>query len=137
MMQEALLDTDILNEVLKQRNANVVQKAGDYLAQHQQFAFSSMSWYEILRGLRFKKATRQLTNLTTFCDHSIIYPISDAVLERACDLWVEGETAGHPHHDADLIIAATALEHGCVLVTGNTRHFSWIPGLTIEDWRQP
>jgi hypothetical protein len=43
----------------------------------------------------------------------------------------------HPHADADVLIAATALEHGRVLVTGNTAHFSWIPGLAIEDWRQP
>jgi hypothetical protein len=24
-----------------------------------------------------------------------------------------------------------------VLVTGNSVHFSWIPGLTLEDWRTP
>jgi hypothetical protein len=34
-----------------------------------------------------------------------------------------------------LIIAATALETGRALVTGNTAHFGWIPALTIEDWR--
>ena len=34
------------------------------------------------------------------------------------------------------IIAATALEHKRVLVTGNTAHFSWVPGLRVEDWRQ-
>jgi len=40
-----------------------------------------------------------------------------------------------PHGDADLIIAATALETGRVLVTGNTAHYSWIPGLTLDDRR--
>jgi predicted nucleic acid-binding protein len=34
-----------------------------------------------------------------------------------------------------LIIAATALETGRVLVTGNTAHYAWISGLTLEDWR--
>ncbi len=96
-----------------------------------------MTWYEVLRGLKAKQATRQLATFTTFCNHSIVYPLSDAILERASDLWLEGETGGHPHRDADLIIAATALEHGRVLVTGNTRDFVWIPGLTVEDWRQP
>lgn len=28
---------------------------------------------------------------------------------------------------------ATALEHGYVLGTGNASHFSWIPGLTLDD----
>ena len=53
------------------------------------------------------------------------------------DLWATARTAGLPRNDADLIIAATALEHGRHLVTGNAAHFSWIPHLIIEDWRQP
>jgi predicted nucleic acid-binding protein len=37
--------------------------------------------------------------------------------------------------DADLIIAATAMEHRRVLVSGNTDHFAWIPGLVLDNWR--
>lgn len=36
--------------------------------------------------------------------------------------------------DMDALIAATALVHGRVLVTGNTRHFERVPGLRIVDW---
>lgn len=64
-------------------------------------------------------------------------PLTDAIFNRAEDLWVLARKGGHPHGDADLIIAATALEHGRVLVTGNTAHFAWVPGLRLEDWRQP
>jgi hypothetical protein len=42
-MPLSLLDTDILNEVLKQKNAIVVGHAAAYLAQHGQFAISSIS----------------------------------------------------------------------------------------------
>jgi predicted nucleic acid-binding protein len=59
------------------------------------------------------------------------------VLERASDLWVIGRRQGLAPKDADLIIAATALEHGRELATGNAPHFVWIPGLTLADWRQP
>jgi predicted nucleic acid-binding protein len=34
----------------------------------------------------------------------------------------------------DLRIAATALANNLVVVTSNARHFSWITGLTLEDW---
>jgi predicted nucleic acid-binding protein len=49
-MDLALLDTDTLNEVLKQRNSEVIRHSADYLQQHGQFALSSMSRYELLRG---------------------------------------------------------------------------------------
>jgi len=44
------------------------------------------------------------------------------------------EAAGTPIGLADLLIAATARRHGCTLVTHNTREFSRVPGLLIEDW---
>lgn len=34
------------------------------------------------------------------------------VLMRAADLWAEARRLGHPRNDADIIIAATALEEG-------------------------
>lgn len=34
----------------------------------------------------------------------------------------------------DLKIAATALVHGAVLLSGNLRHFRRVPGLRVEDW---
>lgn len=136
-MDLALLDTDILSEVIKLRNANVTRKALAYSRLHLQLAFSSMSRYEVVRGYRDQNATTQLSRFAIFCQHAMILPVTDAVFERAADLWVAARRGGHPHGDADLIIAATALDSGRTLVTGNMAHFTWIPGLPIEDWRQP
>ncbi len=36
----------------------------------------------------------------------------------------------------DMLIAATALAYGAVLVTGNTREFERIPGLDLESWHE-
>lgn len=41
---------------------------------------------------------------------------------------------GTPIEEADLMIASIALAHEAVLVTGNTRHFSRVPGLRLENW---
>ena len=136
-MAVSLLDTDALSEILKQKHPVVLLRAGVYLRQYQQFAFSAMTRYEIVRGLKEKGATRQLQKFATFCQHSLILGITDPILDRAAELWVMACRAGLPRNDADLIIAATALENGGNLATGNTAHFSWIPGLQVEDWRQP
>jgi predicted nucleic acid-binding protein len=134
-MDPSLLDTDMLNEVLKRKNPNVVRHAADYLAQHGQFEFSAMTWYEVLRGLLEKNAVRQLAQFRVFCQSSVILTVTNDVLENAARLWTEGRKRGLSPKDADLVIAATALENGRSLVTGNTSHFSWIPGLQLENWR--
>jgi len=37
----------------------------------------------------------------------------------------------------DILIAATAMHHGCNVVTGNIRHFGRIEGLRVENWFEP
>ena len=44
------------------------------------------------------------------------------------------EQAGTPIGEMDLLLAATAVNRGLTLVTHNVRHFSRIPGLSVEDW---
>lgn len=136
-MDEALLDTDILNEVLKQKNSHVARHAADYLAQHQQLAISSITWYEVLRGLLEKNAATQLAQFDAFTRNTLLLPVTDDILGRAAHLWVEGRKQGLAPKDAHLLIAASALDNGRTLVTGNTAHFSWIAGLTLTNWRDP
>jgi tRNA(fMet)-specific endonuclease VapC len=37
----------------------------------------------------------------------------------------------------DLLVAATALEHGLSLVSHNLQHFSRVPSLSVIDWMVP
>jgi tRNA(fMet)-specific endonuclease VapC len=134
-MPPALLDTDILSELLKRRNPSVQQKALLYTAQHGQLAFSAITRYEVCRGYKAQKATTQFARFRTFCANSLILPVTDPIFDRAADYWANAYQTGQSRADTDLIIAATATESGRVLVTGNASHFSWIPGLVIEDWR--
>lgn len=132
-MDAALLDTDVLSEVIKRKDPQVLAVAERYLAEHERFAFSAITAYEIIRGMRARRATRQLTAFLEVVDTSDVLPTSWSVLLRAADLWADARNGGHPREDADLIIAATALEAGYALVTSNTQHFSWIPGLRPAD----
>jgi tRNA(fMet)-specific endonuclease VapC len=134
-MEVALLDTDTVSEILKQRSQNVLRRAAEYLKEHEQFTFSEFTWFEIRRGLEERNAHKQLEYFTTFADHGDIKPIDRAVLHRAAKLWAVARNVGASHSDADLIIAATALVNGTTLVTGNTKHFGWIEELKLRDWR--
>lgn len=136
-MDAALLDTDILSEVIKRRDLTVAANAAVYLQQHGQFTFSVFTQFEITRGYLEKQATTQLARFTTFCQHSRVLPLTDDIFARAANLWAFGRRMGYSPGDADLLIAATALDNGYVLVTGNTAHFQWIPALRLENWRHP
>jgi|LNFM01.2.fsa_nt_gb predicted nucleic acid-binding protein len=59
----ALLDTDILSELLKQ-HLQVTHRARVHLAKHSQLAFSIITRYEILRGLKAKRPRLKKLPLT-------------------------------------------------------------------------
>lgn len=47
------------------------------------------------------------------------------------------ETKGQSLDDPDIYIACLAIHHQAILVTNNLRHFQRIPGLKLENWKQP
>lgn len=132
-----LLDTDTLSEILKGRDPRIQQKAHDYLTWHGRFSFSLMTRYEILRGLKAKGATRQLVDFERFCRVSEVLPLTDPIIMRAAELYADLKRRGQLISDAALLIAATALEVGRVLVTNNVAHFQRIPNLPVISWRTP
>lgn len=44
------------------------------------------------------------------------------------------EKQGQRLADADLLIGAIAAAHGAAIVTGNRKHYTRIPGVSLEDW---
>ena len=135
-MLPALLDTDMVSEVIKLRDITVRQRAIRYSRSQGSLTFSAFTRYEILRGYKHRDAFTQLTRFDIFCQTCIVLPVTDRIWERASDLWSIARKNGFPNEDADLVIAASALEHRHTLVTGNTSHYSWIPDLLLDDWRR-
>jgi tRNA(fMet)-specific endonuclease VapC len=128
-----LLDTDILSAVLR-RDPAVVARARDYLRIHHRFAFSIITRYEILRGLKARRATKQQAAFDRFCGANTILSLSDAIAVRAAEIYADLFQRGELIGDADILIAATAIVDGRRLVTNNERHFERIEGLNIDNW---
>ena len=63
-----------------------------------------------------------------------ILPFGEAEARVAARVRVALEKDGKPIGPMDLLIAATALEQGAVLVTHDVKEFSRIRGLRVEDW---
>lgn len=137
-MDRSLLDTSALSDVIQpeaKRSAAVAHNLVQYLRSHGRLTLSEISCYEILRGLRKKLAVVQEKQFIEFCKRSELLPVNFDVLDRAALLWAEGQRQGITVDDSDLVIASTALLHGLPLVTANTKHFVWITGLTLSNWR--
>ena len=56
---------------------------------------------------------------------------------RAADIYADLHQRGMLIGDADILIAATALEYGLDLVTNNTNHYARIVGLSLQNWLIP
>jgi predicted nucleic acid-binding protein len=63
-----------------------------------------------------------------------IIHISDTISARASFL-VEQHAMSDSMQLADALIAATALEHGPLLITGNNKHYRVIDGLELQVFR--
>jgi tRNA(fMet)-specific endonuclease VapC len=130
---EALLDTDTLSAVMK-RNPRALARAEEYLAEHGSLAFSIITRYEILRGLKAKNGTAQVRAFDQLCQACRVLPLTDAIVVRAAEIYAALRQRGEPVGDADILIGASALEHGLEVVTNNEDHFRRIPGLQVANW---
>jgi tRNA(fMet)-specific endonuclease VapC len=128
-----LLDTDTLSAVMR-RDPGAIANARVYLAEHHHFTFSIITRYEILRGLKTKRAARQLQAFERLCSASQILPLTDEIVIQAADIYADLSQRGELIGDADILIAASALVHGDVLVTNNQGHFKRVTGLRLDNW---
>ena len=61
-------------------------------------------------------------------------PFDDRAAADYGELRAYLDANGTPIGPNDLMIAAIARIHGLTLVTNNTKEFSRVPGLKLEDW---
>ena len=138
-MPKVFIDTDILSEYLKKIDPNVVRRGDAYAESQQQFTFSSVTVYEIIRGLEQKGASAQVTKALTWLRlNEEILPTSEDFL-MAARVKAKAKRAGRTLELPDCLIAAAASRLALTLVTGNTEDFTVIQltglDLRLENWR--
>jgi len=135
MIPQALLDTDALSAIMR-KHPLAMARAQTYLSIYRCFTFSIITRYEILRGLKAKSAIAQLAAFDRLCATSQVLPLTEEIVVRAAEIYANLYQRGALINDADILIAASALVHGLVLITNNEEHFRRVNGLRRENWLQ-
>ena len=130
-----LFDTDVISTLMKQRTSDRQRVRLEAIPSDSQ-AISAMSVMEVFHGAyRNPEPQRFITLFEKLVLPRVeVLPFDDDAARIAGRVRAEREAAGKPMAPGDLQIAATALANGRILVTGNVRHFSDVPGLDVEDW---
>jgi predicted nucleic acid-binding protein len=132
-MKLSMLDTDILSEFLR-GNPMVQSKVDEHLKIYGFISLSIITYYEILNGLLYKDARKQLTKFDSFIELNKVIPLTLKMAkisaEIQADLRKNGKEIGH----TDTLIAGIAIVSGLQLITNNTDHFKRIKGLEIANW---
>ena len=81
--------------------------------------------HKAMNHMRLVQLRRQLPSL----------PFDDHAAEKYGEMRAFLESMGTPIGPNDLMIAAIALARRLTLVTHNTKEFSRVPGLALEDWQ--
>jgi len=130
-----------LSEILKNRNPAVTARATAYRHDFGRYTISCITVMEVVCG--YKKA-QKLELLNVFRERlarvevlSFTPSTADLAGLIDADLQNSGQVIGR----AVPMIAAIAIEHNLLLVTGNTNHFARIRALgyplQLDNWRTP
>ncbi len=139
-MKKAILDTDILSEVMRAKNSRVAWNASDYLKEHNRFTLSTMTVSEMVMGWHKIKDEKRTNAILAFFELQDIIPIGVEEAIVAGKILGDLERLGISIGLMDPFIAGTAIVAQLPLVTGNTRHFSRIVDLgyplQLQNWRE-
>jgi len=132
-MRKSLLDTSILIAFLKGEE-DVVAKVEEYLEEFDGLSLSIITYYEILRGLKYIDDEKKLRDFEELMDKSEIIILDREIIEKTSEIYAGLKRRGKLIEDADILIAASCLVKGMVLVTDNEEHFRRIESLETENW---
>jgi predicted nucleic acid-binding protein len=123
-----LIDSDVLIYYLRgNRNAKT------YIDNNIPFKISVITYMELVQGMDNKSDLKSLQK--KFKNWKIkIIQINETISTRAMFL-VEDYFLSHSLELGDAIIASTALENQEILITGNNKHYKFIPNIQLQKFK--
>jgi tRNA(fMet)-specific endonuclease VapC len=130
-----LLDTNICIYLIKNRPPGVLEK----FKQHppSEVAISTITLFELEYGAEKSNRKQQSQKaLKKFLSPLDIVDLDQAAANEAAVIRAQLEKKGTPIGPYDILIAGLARSRSMTLVTNNTKEFSRVDGLLLENWTE-
>ena len=116
-----LVDTNVVSELMRPRSSPSVI---DWAEQQETMSLSVVTLEEILVGISYKPSVRMARWFEEFIEARCeLFPVTASIARRSALLRGGLRRGGKQRTQADMLIAATALEHSLALATRNTKDF--------------
>lgn len=132
-MKQAILDTDTVSYFFRGA-PNVIEKVDQYLNEFGFINITVVTYYEVMNGLLYKDAKKQLARFEEFVKLNNVLPLTLAAANLSANVFATLRKTGTPIGHNDVLIAGIALDQDMMLVTNNINHFQRIEGLSIDNW---
>jgi PIN domain protein len=130
-MPRYMLDTDISSYLIRGDHPEVT----DAFRQHfPDVCISAITAAELQYGAQKRKSRLLTRNVNAYCNLVPICGWTREAAEAYAEMRVELEKHGTPVGSMDMLIAASAIAEGAILITNNIAHFSKIGKLRVENW---
>lgn len=130
-----LLDTCVISDFVKGETGTLARFKQTPPAD---VTISTITVMELRYGLALnpQRAQKVEPAIASILSSVTVLPFSAREAEQAAQIRAVLKAQGQPIGAYDVLIAATALQQGLVMVTANQREFARVPDLQLENWRQ-
>ncbi|MGO2334041.1 type II toxin-antitoxin system VapC family toxin [Providencia sp.] len=131
-----MLDTNICSFIMREQPIYLLEKLQDCVMKRYSIVVSAITYSEMRFGAVGKKASAKHNVLVdAFCERlDAILPWDKAAIDATTTIKKMLSDIGTPIGNNDTAIAGHAISSNSILVTNNTREFSRVSGLKLEDW---
>jgi predicted nucleic acid-binding protein len=123
-----LIDSDVLIWYIKGN-----ENAKNAISNNIPFKISVINYMEVIQGMRDKKELKSFQKYLKKWPVDIIQ-INENISTRAMFL-VEDYYLSYSMELGDAIIASTALENQEIILTGNDKHYKFIPNIQVQKFK--
>jgi len=126
-----MLDSDISSYAIRQEPKvirNLLKHSEDTIC------ISAITSMELLFGVAIRKSSKLTAAVNDFLSLVEVVDFDLPAAKECAKIRATLQEDGTPLESMDIMIASCAISAGATLITNNTKHFSRIKGLELDNW---